>query len=64
MLGAGLIKTSRSSYSSLVILVKKKDGSYRLYVDYRGLNKATIKNKYPIPIIKELLGKLRGAKLI
>jgi len=44
-----------------VLLVKKKDGSSRLCVDYRQLNKLSIKNKYPLPRIDDLLGQLRGA---
>ena len=44
-----------------MLLVKKKDGSLRLCVDYRQLNKLTIKNKYPLPIIDDLLDQLRGA---
>jgi len=43
--------------------VKKKDGSSRLYFDYRQLNKLTIKNKYPLPMIDDLLDQLRGAVL-
>jgi len=44
-----------------ILLVKKKDGSSRLCVDYRQLNKLTIKNKYPLPRIDDLLDQLRGA---
>jgi hypothetical protein len=41
----------------------KKDGAYRLYVDYRGLNKIIIKNRYPLPLISELLNRLSYAKI-
>ena len=44
-----------------MLLVKKKDGSSRLCVDYRQLNKLTIKNKYSLPRIDDLLDQLRGA---
>ena len=58
----GLIQPSKSPYGAPVLFVKKKDGSVRMCVDYRALNKQTIKNKYPLPRIEELLDRLHGAK--
>jgi len=48
--------------ASLVFFIKKKDGTLWLVQDYRALNAMTVKNKYPLPLISELINKLRGAK--
>nr|KYP35375.1 Transposon Ty3-I Gag-Pol polyprotein [Cajanus cajan] len=55
------IRPSVSPCGAPVLLVKKKDGSFRLCVDYRQLNKFTIKNKYPLPRLDDLMDQLRGA---
>jgi hypothetical protein len=61
MLQKGVIQQSNSPYASPVILVKKKDGGWRMCVDYRYLNALTVKNKYPMPVVDELLDELVGA---
>ena len=55
MLDKGFIKPSTSPWGAPVLFVKKKDGTLRLCIDYRELNKVTIKNKYPVPRIDDLL---------
>ena len=63
LLDQGYIKPSVSPWSAPVLFNRKKDGTLRLCIDYRGLNQSTIKNKYPIPRIDELLDRLHGSQI-
>ena len=58
----GFIRPSQSPYGAPVIFVAKKDGTLRMCMDYRSLNKITIKKKYPLPLISDLLDQLQGAR--
>ncbi|KAJ0916075.1 putative nucleotidyltransferase, Ribonuclease H [Helianthus annuus] len=57
----GFIRPSFSPWGAPVLFVKKKDGSFRMCIDYRELNKLTIKNRYPLPRIDDLFDQLQGA---
>jgi transposase InsO family protein len=59
----GFIRPSTSPAGAPILFVRKKDGSLRLCVDYRSLNRLTIKNRYPLPLISEALDRLVGAKI-
>ena len=59
----GFIRPSMSPWGAPVLFVKKKDGTLRLCIDYRQLNRVTIKNKYPLPRIDDLFDQLQGASV-
>ena len=61
VLEKGMIQHSSSHFCSPILLVQKKDGSYRMCVDYCALNKITIKNRFLVPRIEDLFDKLQGS---
>ena len=62
LLKRGLVTESSSLFGALVLFVPKPNGTLRMYIDYRGLNKLTKKNSYPILRVDDLLDQLRGAR--
>jgi hypothetical protein len=60
---AGYIRSDSSPWRAPVLFVQKKDGSQRMCVDYRSLNEATVKNKYPLPRVEDLFDQMRGARV-
>jgi len=63
LLDKGFIRKSNSPAGAPVLFVKKKDCTLRLVIDYRKLNEMTIRNSYPLPLISELLDRVKGAKI-
>ncbi|GFW65186.1 retrovirus-related Pol polyprotein from transposon 17.6 [Trichonephila clavipes] len=59
----GIVRPSSSEYASSIVLVKKKDGTTRLCVDYRRLNRKLVKDRFPLPLIDDVLDILQGAKV-
>ena len=62
LLDVGLVQPSKEPYGPPVLFQKKQDGTLRMCVDYRALNKVTIKNKYLIPLVTELFDRLSKAE--
>ena len=63
LLDSGHIRSSKVPFGAPILFQKKKEGTLRLCIDYRALNKVTVKNKYPIPLIADLFDRLGQAKL-
>ncbi|GJV88124.1 putative reverse transcriptase domain-containing protein [Tanacetum coccineum] len=63
LLEKGFIRPSSSPWGAPVLFVKKKDGSFRMCIDYRELNKLTVKNRYPLPRIDDLFDQLQGSSI-
>ncbi|GJR52775.1 putative reverse transcriptase domain-containing protein [Tanacetum coccineum] len=59
----GFIRPSSSPWGAPILFVKKKDGSFRMCIDYRELNKLTVKNRYPLPRIDDLFNQLQGSSI-
>lgn len=62
LLDAGFIRPSKTPFGAPVLFQRKHDGSLRMCIDYRALNKVTIKNKYPIPLVANLFDRLGKAR--
>ena len=60
-LESGLIRESHSPFGAMALVVKKKDGSYRVVIDYRGLNEITVRNQHPLPLMNEMFDRVHGA---
>ena len=62
LIAAGQLRVSNSPYGAMALIVRKKDGTPRVVVDYRGLNEITVKNKYPLPLMDEMFDRVHGAR--
>ena len=62
MVESGQLRPSTSPYGAMALIVRKKDGTARVVIDYRALNDITIKNKYPLPLMNELFDRVHGAQ--
>lgn len=62
LLNAGVIEPTKAPFAAPVVVVPKAGGDYRMCVDYRQLNKKTIRDVHPLPLLKRLLYRMRGAK--
>ena len=63
LMDLGLVRPSDSDFGAPILLVKKKDGTFRMCIDYRRLNAITKKDSFPLPLIEDLIDKLQGAKI-
>ena len=63
LVNKGFVKPSTSPWGVPVLFVKKNDGNLRLCIDYRELNKVTIRNQYPLPRINDIFDQLQGARV-
>lgn len=59
----GIVRPSSSDYASPIVLAKKKDGTHRLCIDYRLLNRKIVRDRFPLPLIEDQLDQLQGAKI-
>lgn len=64
MLNKNIIRDSGPEYASPIILVKKKDGSDRMCVDFRAVNRITVKDGYPLPLIEDQIDRLESSKYL
>ena len=64
LLEEGWIRPSSSPYGAPILFIPKKDGKWRMCIDYRALSRITVKNRYPLPKVEELMDRLHGARYL